>query len=435
MPDALGANNVPGHTAPSRSGRPGPPLAASARARPGGIEPPFRPLGDPPRPLGDAGMADARESGMMEGMSRVALHVEAQDVPGPPERSLLRSTLRALLLTPRLGPILLMAAVLVAAQWRFSHGEPGAVPLGALMCVVFLLVAPVSWRALFPPTLDAPPTFAAPFGRLLVYGLTGAGTVLLVGWALPQRLGIGPTFMTSDVSLMVSMALYWVGGYGLGRHIDLESSLAYERARVRQLSAEAERAQLLALRSHLDPHFLFNTLNAIAEWCREDGEVAEQATLRLSDMLRTVLVATREPAWPLRRELRLAQTLLGLHRIRDPERFTLDCEGLDDAPAIQVPPMILLPLVENAAKHGPNAGHHGPIGLRVRTHADRLELRVDNPGRFAGERLGGEGLQQVRRRLVHAYGDAASVSVHAEGERTIAWISLPLGVLVPHANA
>lgn len=351
-----------------------------------------------------------------------------------PDRSLLRSTLRALLHPRRLVPILILGVVLVVAQDRFSR-DPGAAPLGALMCVVFFMVAPVSWRALFPPLLDAPPTFAAPFGRLLVYGLTGAGTVLLVGWVLPQRLGIGPTFMTSDVSLLVSLALFWVGGYGLGRDIDLESSLTLERARVRQLAGEAERAQLLALRSHLDPHFLFNTLNAIAEWCREDGEVAEQATLRLSDMLRTVMEATRQPSWPLRRELELSRTLLDLHRVRDPERFTVQLEGTDDPPKVQVPPMILLPLVENAAKHGPNAGHHGPIELRVRVEGERLRIEVDNPGRFDGERVGGEGLQQVRRRLAHAYRGAASLHVRAHGERTLACIELPLDVDGPHANA
>ena len=94
------------------------------------------------------------------------------------ERSLLRSTLRSLLLPRRLVPILLLGAVLVIAQERFSS-DPAAVWLGALMCLVFALVAPVSWRALFPPALDAPPTFAAPFGRLLVYGITGIGTVLM----------------------------------------------------------------------------------------------------------------------------------------------------------------------------------------------------------------------------------------------------------------
>lgn len=371
---------------------------------------------------------------MMSEMGTPGMAVVTDDSEPHAGRSLLRSTLRALLVPRWLVPIGLMCAVLVITQDRLSH-TPGAAPVGALMCLVFVLVAPVSWRALFPPTLDARPTFAAPFGRLLVYGLTGAGTVLLVGWALPQRLGMGPTFMTTDASLLVSVVLFWVGGYGLGRHIDLESSLAHARGRVRHLAAEAERAQLLALRSHLDPHFLFNTLNAIAEWCREDGEVAEQATLRLSDMLRTVLAATREPAWPLRRELELARTLLDLHRIRDPERFTLETEGLDALPSVSVPPMILLPLVENAAKHGPNAGHRGPIVLRVRTSGSQLRLEVENAGRFDGERDGGEGLQQVRRRLAHAYGGTAALVLRASGERTLARIEIPLDADGPHTNA
>jgi len=368
-------------------------------------------------------------------MERMAGHAGARaaEVDEPRGSSLLRSTLWALLLPRRLVPILLLGAVLVVAQDRFSR-EPTALWIGVLMCVSFALVAPVSWRALFPPSLDQPPSFSAPFGRLVVYGITGAGTVLLVGWALPQRLGIGPTFMTSDVSLLVSLALFWVGGYGLGRDIDLESTLAYERARGRRLEAEAERAQLLALRSHLDPHFLFNTLNAIAEWCREDGEVAEQATLRLSSILRTVLEASRAPAWSLHKEIALARTLLDLHRVRDPERFTLEPEGLDALPTIQLPPMILLPLVENAAKHGPNAGHHGPIGLRVLTEGDMLVLQVDNPGPFVGERPDGEGLQQVRRRLVHAYGGRASLVVLTEGDRTLARIEIPLDAEIPHAN-
>lgn len=368
----------------------------------------------------------------MDGGAATGRQVDGME---PPEgRSLLRSTLRALLVPRWLVPILLVCTVLVVAQDRLSR-TAGAGPLGALMCLVFVLVAPVSWRALFPPTLPARSTFTAPFGRLLVYALTGAGTVLLVGWALPQRLGIGPTLMTSDSSLLVSVVLFWVGGYGLGRHIDLEASLAHARARVRSLAAEAERARLLALRSHLDPHFLFNTLNAIAEWCREDGEVAEQATLRLSDMLRTVLDGTRLPAWPLRRELELSRTLLDLHRIRDPERFTVEVDAPAELPAIAVPPMILLPLVENAAKHGPNAGHRGPIALRVRAEGGRIVLEVENPGRFEGERDGGEGLEQVRRRLEHAYHGAASLELTGLQGRTRARIALPLDVVGPHANA
>ena len=82
---------------------------------------------------------------------------------------------------------------------------------------------------------------------------------------------------------------------------DLEQHLLASQARAAALEREAEHAQLLALRSHFDPHFLFNTLNAIAEWCREDGLVAERAILALSSMLHTIMTAIRATRWPLAR--------------------------------------------------------------------------------------------------------------------------------------
>ncbi len=342
-----------------------------------------------------------------------------------PAPSLLRSTLRALLVPRRLVPILVIAIPLVVAQHRYS-AERWAAPLGAIMCLAFLLLGPVAWRALFPPdVLSGRPTFGAPFGRLVVYAMLGAGTVALLGDLLPQWFGLGETLMTSDTSLFVSMALFWVGGYGLGRDIDLELGLADARARADAYAHEAERARLLALRAHLDPHFLFNTLNAIAEWCREDGEVAERATLRLSDMLRTILDASRRSAWPLADEIALCRHLFELHLVRDAEAFALAWRVGADVPAVQVPPMILLPLCENAVKHGPAAGHRGTIELGIDADDDGIALWVENPGAYAGPRVGGEGVELVRSRLAHAYVGRATLSVTGKGDRTRAVIRLP----------
>jgi signal transduction histidine kinase len=337
------------------------------------------------------------------------------------------------LLQPRrVVPIAVVAIPLIVAQVRFSR-HPWAGPVGALMCVVFFLLAPVSWRALFPPTERAR-TFAAPFGRFFVYGVAGAGTVFVVGRLLPGILGMPPTFMTTSTSLMVSTALFWVGGYGLGRDVDMERSLDLAHRRADALAHEAERAQLLALRSHLDPHFLFNTLNAIAEWCREDGATAERATLELSAMLRTVLDGTHRSAWPLAQELELSRMLLDLHRVRDPERLTMDLD-VDGAPSIEVPPMILLPLTENAVKHGPGAGHRGTVRLRAHTVDDAFVFEVDNPGAFAGERAGGQGLDLVRRRLDHAYEGKATLTICPHGDRTLVRVEIPLSAHLPPVNA
>lgn len=343
----------------------------------------------------------------------------------PPQapRSLLRSTLRALLAPRRAAAIAVVVVPLVVVQARLSADARAGV-LGLVMCVACVLLAPLTWRALFPAGEDRPPTWSAPFGRLVVYATMGAGVVSLIGVVLPRLIGIGETLMTTDVGLLVSVALFLVGGFGLGRDIDLESGLRAARAEVVTLARQAEHARLLALRSQLDPHFLFNTLNAIAEWCREDGIVAEQATLRLSEMLRTILEASRLPAWPLSREIALGRTLFELHAVRDPGAFDVEWKTAD-LPNVTVPPMILLPLCENAMKHGVGAGHRGTIEVGARREGDAVLLWVDNPGRYAGPRVGGEGLASVAQRLELAYAGAATMTIDAEGERTRVCLRLP----------
>ncbi len=347
------------------------------------------------------------------------------------QRSLLRSTLLALLAPRRMLPILVVAVPLVLAQGHYSY-DPLAAPLGVVMCMVFFLLAPVSWRALFQGETSTRRTFTEPFGRLIVYAVAGAGTVWIVGALLPGLLGMRATLMTSEASLLVSIALFLVGGYGLGRDIDMERSLQAERARADDMAAAAERAQLLALRNHLDPHFLFNTLNAIAEWCREDGETAERATLQLSAMLRTIMEGTRVATWSLTRELQLIDTLFALYRIRDPDLFVLEREIPDPLPRVDLPPMLLLPLLENAIKHGPAASHRGPVRLVVAPRERVLEIRVENPGEFSGRRAGGEGLSLVEKRLAHAYDGEASFEITAAPPGTRARVLLPLRHLEAH---
>jgi hypothetical protein len=192
--------------------------------------------------------------------------------------STLRPTLRALLDPRRLAPILLVSLPLVFAQRSYSR-DPRAAWVGVLMVVGFVLVAPVSWRVLFPDGLGVRDALL----RLVLYGAIGAGVVLSVGLVIPRALAIGPTFLTARNSLAIDIALFLVGGWGLGRDIGFEASLTREKRRTAMLAREAEQAQLLALRSHLDPHFLFNTLNAIAEWCRTDVETCARSLLQLSD--------------------------------------------------------------------------------------------------------------------------------------------------------
>ncbi len=332
----------------------------------------------------------------------------------------LRSTVRALLAPRRAIPIALVVVPLTIIQDAYSH-HVFAVPIALLMCAGFLLVGPTLWRALFPmDEVRKSPAIA----RAFLYGIVGAILVLGVGRVLPKLVGIGPTFLTSRPSLVVCVALFWVGGWGLARDIDLEEHLRRERARAEALAREADHAQLLALKTHLDPHFLFNTLNAIAEWCREDGAVAERAIVQLSSMLRTMMTGIQTTTWPLAKEIELVDALFTLHAVRDPSSFVVERNIPHPIPDIEVPPMVLLPIAENAMKHGPLARHKGPLRFVIAV-SDQVTIEISNPGAFTGPRVGGSGLPIVAKRLALAYGDAASFTIEGDGDRTKAEVRLP----------
>jgi len=364
-----------------------------------------------------------------------------------PIEEVVRSTVRGLLAPRRAIPIALVVVPLTIIQDAYSR-DPLAVPLALLMCGSFVLVGPSLWRALFPMArprssharvADPPRRRSALLAehatnalRVLVYAGVGATLVLGIGRALPDLVGAGQTFLTSKPSLAVCVALFWVGGWGLARDIELEEHLHRERARGEALEREAEHAQLLALRSHLDPHFLFNTLNAIAEWCREDGAVAEKAIVQLSSMLRTMMTGISAKTWPLAKELELANALFAMHAIRDPTLFTVRLELPDPIPEVDVPPMLLLPLAENAMKHGPLARHRGEVVLRVTIAADKVRIEISNPGAFKGPREGGNGLAIVKKRLELTFVTGASFTIEAEGDdRTHAVVVVPKSLTSP----
>ncbi len=338
----------------------------------------------------------------------------------------MRSTWAALLEPKRLVPILGVTTPLLWAQHVYSR-SPDALWVGIGVCLAFVLVAPVSYRVLFPENLE----LGQGAVRLALFAAIGAGVVFVTGDYVPRLVGIGSTFMTARGTLVIDVALFLAGGWGLGRDIGLEASLERERKRAEDLAREAERAQLLALKANLDPHFLFNTLNAIAEWCRTDGVAAERAVLELASLLREVLEGIDAPSWPLARELSVCKTLLSLHRMRDPERFTATWEIDDETAArAQVPPMLLFTLVENAVTHGPSKGHRGEVRVTVAREGEHVIVRIANPGPFAGRRPGSHGLPTVERRLALAYEGRASLRVGGEegegGPRTIAVVELPV---------
>jgi hypothetical protein len=334
------------------------------------------------------------------------------------------TTIRALVAPRRLIPITVVVLPLLFLQVNYS-ADAFALPLAMMMCTAFFLAAPTLWRHYFPLRRPAGATPSPTAWRVALYGFSGVLLIVGIGRGIPEILGMGRTFLTTRPSLFSALALYWVGGWGLARDIDLEANLRESQARADALAREAEHAQLLALRSHLDPHFLFNTLNAIAEWCRQDGAVAERAILRLSSMLRTVMSGITTASWPLSREMELIDGLFDMYLIRDPQLFAYVRDVPSELSDFEVPPMILLPIAENAMKHGPSAGHRGKVSLRVRLDRGDLVVELANPGEYRGRREGGSGLSIVERRIVLVYGPRARLDIQGDGPRTIVTLRVP----------
>jgi signal transduction histidine kinase len=240
-------------------------------------------------------------------------------------------------------------------------------------------------------------------------------------------------FFTTSLWFHYQFFIYWV--IVLGVH-------AYEfygRYRERQLQSarletELVRAQLHALRSQLQPHFLFNSLHTIAMLMRERRvEDATDMIARLGELMRRTLDGDGVQEVPLDAELELARDYLAIEQVRFGDRLRVDFDIQEEARRALVPAMVLQPLVENAVRHGisrrPEAGH-----IRVQAAVDdgrrlRLCVRDDGPGFAAASPATAPhvGLANTRRRLEHLYGADQQVEMSdAQGGGAAVTVMIPL---------
>ena len=314
------------------------------------------------------------------------------------------TTGRALLAPRRLLPLTVAGAAVVGTElWATRHLGTGAILAVAVMAFAVLVPATSRWAV------------GRSSWRLPVYVALCATLVLFACYGPIVIYGQQP-YVAHPPAAAAMLALVVLGGWMLGRDIALEGDLGRVAARSERLAREVEDARSLALRQHLDPHFLFNTLGAIAEWCREDPEVAERALLELSAMLRLLFDGIREPAWPMSRELEVLRSLHRLHALRDDERYRLSVSAPGELPQ-PIPPLLLLPLFENALTHG---SAEAPLGMVVDTEGDSVRISLWNAGAFGGPRPGGTGIATTERRLRIAYGAAGTLAVTPETRGGIA---------------
>jgi signal transduction histidine kinase len=238
--------------------------------------------------------------------------------------------------------------------------------------------------------------------------------------------------LSEDLLMLRSLAS--VFGFML-ETIRLQHKRQEQELVAQELRLQTSRSELKALRAQINPHFLFNALNAIASLIHTDPARADEAVEQLAEVFRYTLRRSDSEWAPLDQELTFARAYLDVEQARFGQRLscTIDSDHLPPPPL--VPSMLLQTLIENAIKHGVSQTRGaGRIEVLVRTTAAEVvvEVRDNGPGPGASPALPrdgtGFGLRSVRERLAGHFGDRAHLSLTRDetGTTTIARIVMPV---------
>ena len=269
----------------------------------------------------------------------------------------------------------------------------------------------------------------------------GLGAVLssalwvLVGWGWAALLGEIPVF-TGAAGRYVERApqlfalgvpLYLVSAAVHYLLLALEESRRAER-RALELRVQAREAELRALKAQIDPHFLFNSLNAVSAMTGSDPAGARRMAILLAEFLRRSLRLGSRESIPLEEELAHAASYLAVERVRFGERLRVEEEVEEASRRCLVPSLILQPLVENAVRHGiAQLLEGGGVRIEARRSGGALRLAVENPcdPDHSPSRGEGVGLANVAARLRTLHGREARLNIVPSAGRFRVEVELP----------
>ena len=347
---------------------------------------------------------------------------------------------------------LFLLALLIIAVWTFlgiffasqEHAIAAArgYPEKADQMLRNSVAACLTWALLTPLVIgiaDALPLRGARRGRnivlLLAAGAVVAAARALIDAAAPALWGAPLSrqqFEATAMSVVHLHFLLFAVIAGVTNFVRARAE-ADERARREALTdAALAQAQLRRLRGDLQPHFLFNTLNAVTALVHTDPPAARGAIVRLIELLRASIEAAARTEVPLSEELDFVKRYLELQKLRFGERLQAEVSVADpELLRARVPPLVLQPLVENSVVHG--IRKHADGGrIAVRAFRDdrmlRLEVRDSGPGCAPGEPFsrGSIGVPATRARLDYLYRDPDALSFRHEDGDFVAGLRIPL---------
>ena len=328
--------------------------------------------------------------------------------------------------------LMLTALFALAGHSDVSITLQSALVHAAVMTVTVSLTLPRLNAAL--ASRSAPLRWTVKLAVLAALALVGAalacGGITLLGLrpAEPLRLCWRHDFSINvliTLTLGISMGLYDAQRRRLDAVTTALRARELEDERARKIALEA---RLASLEARLQPHFMFNTLNAISALIQEDPDEAERTVERLAALLRFSLDATERGMVPLEHELKIVTDYIEIERTRFGHRLGYALDIAPEAAGGEVPPLTLQVLVENSVKHAiaprPSGGR-----LRIEAAVDGARLRLsvwdDGPGFTVDAMRPGRGLDTLRARLAARFGADASLSVTRRDGGTLVTVTLP----------
>ncbi len=319
-----------------------------------------------------------------------------------------------------------------------------------LASLVFSFVTYGLWRWVFPRLGGR--TFAGQLVRqgsvtALVFATVSIVVVGVSTWLIGGPVGLfGPPGGTDlHVTITPAMRQHVIRLYALlpiipvglmsliGYHLVWRQVQALQ-TRERELTELAATAQLAALRAQINPHFLFNSLNSIAQLIRADPDKAEACVERLAEIFRYILHRSEQEFVPLAEELQMMRAYLDIERARFDDRLRVETRVDPRSLGQMIPNLILQPLVENAIKHGLSrklAG--GTVSIDAAVDGELLTLTVGDDGLGMTEPTldqvwdRGIGLRNLRDRLERLYGPAHLPEIESTpGRGTVVRLRLPM---------
>ncbi|WP_192820373.1 sensor histidine kinase [Rufibacter sp. LB8] len=252
------------------------------------------------------------------------------------------------------------------------------------------------------------------FGKLAVIMVTGPIPFLIFHY---RKLDTWDPFIehysiTFFTSVPAFLFLSWLAR--------VTENLVINTIKKEQLEKQAVEAELHYLKSQINPHFLFNTLNNIHTLVYKQAPAAPEAVMRLASLMRYMIYESNSTVVPLSREMTYLQDYIGLQQLRYKNSPVVDLQTLGDLESCQIAPLLFIHLLENAYKHSPARLEPGAIKVSIVREVDSLRFTIQNPiTKNPGNRLeepGGIGLPNVRKRLALLYPDQHRLEVSSAGE-------------------